>query len=298
MNKLKKYIYRGFSIICLSSTIISINYAYKHNSNIEQNEKLLYSEKTSEILTHDSKKTREISTDDYSNSEKKGTVINVETRLNVRIEPSIDSSICHTLNNGETVIIIGEKEGWYKIKYNNNIIGYVKSDYVEENNLNKDCFSVTLDVKTNVKEDQISQLSTQNLNDMSQAKTENTTQNNIKTISMEKKSSEEAKAKKINVELTAYCNDEECSGEWGGITALGTETRVGVVAAPSSISLGSKLYIPELSYYKTDSVFDVEDRGGAVKIKDDGTYIIDVWFPTHEQVENFGRVKSIAYILE
>ena len=75
----------------------------------------------------------------------------------------------------------------------------------------------------------------------------------------------------------------------GGKTALGTETRVGVVAAPSSISLGSKLYIPELSYYKADSVFDVEDRGGAVKTKEDGTYIVDVWFPTHEQVEGAVR---------
>jgi len=101
----------------------------------------------------------------------------------------------------------------------------------------------------------------------------------------------------IKVELTAYCSDEECSGKWGDQTAMGTKVRTGVVAAPSSIKLGSKLYIPELEYYKADGIFDVEDRGGAVKVKEDGTYIIDVWFPTHEQTVKFGRKKTIVYLI-
>lgn len=102
----------------------------------------------------------------------------------------------------------------------------------------------------------------------------------------------------IKVELTAYCSDEECSGSWGDQTAMGTKVRTGVVAAPSNIELGSKLYIPELEYYKSDGIFDVEDRGGAVKVKEDGTYIIDVWFPTHEETINFGRKKTTVYLME
>lgn len=102
----------------------------------------------------------------------------------------------------------------------------------------------------------------------------------------------------IKVELTAYCSDEECSGSWGNQTAMGTTVRTGVVAAPSNIKLGSKLYIPELEYYKSDGIFDVEDRGGAVKVKEDGTYIIDVWFPTHEETIKFGRKKTTVYIIE
>ena len=101
----------------------------------------------------------------------------------------------------------------------------------------------------------------------------------------------------IKVELTAYCSDEECSGSWGNQTAMGTKVRTGVVAAPSNIKLGSKLYIPELEYYKSDGIFDVEDRGGAVKVKKDGTYVIDVWFPTHEQTIEFGRKKTTAYLM-
>lgn len=110
-------------------------------------------------------------------------------------------------------------------------------------------------------------------------------------------SNNETKGTPIKVELTAYCSDEECSGSWGNMTTMGTETRVGVVAAPSNIKLGSKLYIPELEYYKADGIFNVEDRGGAVKMKEDGTYIIDVWFPTHEETVKFGRKSTTAYLM-
>ncbi|WP_238915937.1 3D domain-containing protein [Clostridium sp. YIM B02555] len=117
----------------------------------------------------------------------------------------------------------------------------------------------------------------------------------------------EAKENEINVptgfvpikaELTAYCNCAICSEQWGSQTAMQTHTRVGVVATPKEISLGSKLFIPDLKKFKEDCLFDVEDRGGAVKIKSDGTYIIDVWLPTHEQVKEFGRKKTIVYLLK
>ena len=77
-----------------------------------------------------------------------------------------------------------------------------------------------------------------------------------------------------------------------------THTRVGVVAAPKDIPLGSKIYIPELKNYKEDRIFNVEDRGGAVVVKDDGTHIIDIWLPTHEQVNEFGRKKTMVYLIE
>lgn len=102
--------------------------------------------------------------------------------------------------------------------------------------------------------------------------------------------------KSIKVELTAYSNDKRCSDNWNSQTAMGTETRVGVVAAPKNIPLGSKLYIPELKNYKEDGIFDVEDRGGAIKVKKDGTYIIDVWMPTYEEAVQFGRKTTTVYI--
>ena len=102
----------------------------------------------------------------------------------------------------------------------------------------------------------------------------------------------------IKAELTAYCNDPRCSDQWGSQTAMQTETRLGVIAAPSNIPLGSKMYIPELENYKADGMFDVEDRGGAIKIKEDGTYVIDVWVPTYEEAVKFGRKKATIYLIE
>lgn len=107
----------------------------------------------------------------------------------------------------------------------------------------------------------------------------------------------EKNIKEIPVELTGYCNCSSCSGGWGGTTALGTGTRVGVIAAPKEIALGSKIVIDELKWYKNDATFTVEDRGGAVVKKSNGAYVIDVWFPSHEQAINFGRVKTVAKIM-
>ena len=101
----------------------------------------------------------------------------------------------------------------------------------------------------------------------------------------------------INVELTGYCNCSSCSGGWSHQAAMGTSTRVGVIAAPTSIPLGSKIYIPELGWYKEDATFSVEDRGGAV-VERNGVYVIDVYFPSHEQAINFGRVKTQATIID
>ena len=106
-----------------------------------------------------------------------------------------------------------------------------------------------------------------------------------------------SKGTPIKAELTAYCDDPRCSDQWGSKTAMQTRTRMGVIAAPKNIPLGSKMYIPELTNYKSDGMFDVEDRGGAIKIKNDGTYVIDVWVPTYEEAQKFGRKKTTIYLV-
>lgn len=102
----------------------------------------------------------------------------------------------------------------------------------------------------------------------------------------------------IKAELTAYSDDPRSSGQWGSQTAMQTRTRLGVIAAPKNIPLGSKIYIPELQNYKEDGMFDVEDRGGAIKVKKDGTYVIDVWVPTHGEAVKFGRKYTTIYLIE
>jgi len=101
----------------------------------------------------------------------------------------------------------------------------------------------------------------------------------------------------IKAELTAYCNCKICSEAWGAQTAMQTHTRVGIIAVPKEIPLGSKIYIPDLKSYNEDGIFNAEDRGGAVVRKKDGTYIIDIWLPTHEQVKEFGRKKTVVYLI-
>lgn len=117
---------------------------------------------------------------------------------------------------------------------------------------------------------------------------------NKSTKSQEK---EKSKGTPIKAELTAYCDDPRCSDQWGSKTAMQTRTRMGVIAAPKNVPLGSKMYIPELTNYKADGMFDVEDRGGAIKIKNDGTYVIDVWVPSYEEAVRFGRKKTTIYLV-
>lgn len=120
----------------------------------------------------------------------------------------------------------------------------------------------------------------------------------IENASIKSQENQKSVGTPIKAELTAYSNDPKCSGEWGSQTAMQTETRIGVIAAPSKIPLGSKIYIPELKDYKADGMFDVEDRGGAIKIKRDGTYVIDVWVPTYEEAVKFGRKYTTIYLIQ
>ncbi|WP_244835421.1 3D domain-containing protein [Clostridium sp. BJN0001] len=103
---------------------------------------------------------------------------------------------------------------------------------------------------------------------------------------------------KLDCELTAYCGCYECSKNFGITTALETEAKIGIVAAPVDIPLGTMLYIPSLKYLKEDGIFYIEDRGEAVTIKNNDVHIIDVYLPKHEDTIEFGRKKSDAYIIK
>ena len=192
---------------------------------------------------------------------KHGQVVSVDSNLCIRAEADVFSEVSYVLYEGMTFDILDKKNEWYYIQYGD-INGYVNEDYVEE------------------------------YDDVPPNKTYEEREQSIMEEILNKTE------RPISVELTAYCNCVICSESWGSKTAMQTHTRKGVVAAPQEIPLGSRLFIPELESYKEDCIFDVEDRGGAVKVKDDGTYIIDVWLPDHKQVKEFGRRKSIVYILQ
>lgn len=78
--------------------------------------------------------------------------------------------------------------------------------------------------------------------------------------------------------LTAYCPCRECSEHWGTQTSTGkvaTEGRT-IAVDPEVIPYGSKVKINGETYI-------AEDCGSAIKGKE-----IDIYFNTHEEVDNFG----------
>lgn len=59
-----------------------------------------------------------------------GRIINAQKGLNIRSGPGKDYGVVASAQNGSTVTILGEENGFYKINYSGDKIGYVSKDYV------------------------------------------------------------------------------------------------------------------------------------------------------------------------
>lgn len=94
--------------------------------------------------------------------------------------------------------------------------------------------------------------------------------------------------KYISVELTGYCSCKYCSSGTG-VTASGVQASQGTIATPKVIPMGTSIII-------NGEPYRAEDRGGSIIVNGKGTYIFDVWFPSHKQALDFGRVKARMYI--
>ncbi len=101
-----------------------------------------------------------------------------------------------------------------------------------------------------------------------------------------KSSGEVSRGTSRTYEVTAYCSCALCCGKSNGITASGTQAHWGTVAA--SLPFGTKLRIEGF-----DTVFTVEDRGGAI-----GSGRVDIWFPTHAEALAFGRRELVVEVLK
>lgn len=228
---------------------------------------------TSNEITREAKE--ELETSEKETTLKYGQVVGVgDSNLRIRKEPSLEAEVEYGLFNGITFDILDKVGDWYKINHFGTI-GYVHKDYVVEFD-EVPPYEIYKAVEETVS-------STRAIEAIPVEETEEVF---------------EPHGRAITVELTAYCNCHYCTGSGQGITAMGTTTRVGVIAVPQSISLGSRLYIPGLTHYKSDGIFHAEDRGGAIQMKADGTYIVDLWMPTHEQALQFGRQTMTAYIMD
>ena len=50
--------------------------------------------------------------------------------VNVRVNASMESNVLGTLNDGDTVVVVGCNDGWLKIEYNDSV-GYINEDFVQ-----------------------------------------------------------------------------------------------------------------------------------------------------------------------
>ena len=87
--------------------------------------------------------------------------------------------------------------------------------------------------------------------------------------------------------VTAYCPCENCSEGFGRMTATGTTATAGrtIAVDPSVIPYGTEVIIDGQAYI-------AEDCGGAINGTD-----IDIFFDTHEEVENFGK-QNLKVVIE
>lgn len=105
----------------------------------------------------------------------------------------------------------------------------------------------------------------------------------------------------INVEISFYTSLIEENTSLGGIDAQGNPLTWGTIAVPRSVALGTKF---EIEGYE-GTTFVARDRGSVkhIRIKEDGTYRIDMFIPRKkgennnqywQRVNAYGKIKRKA----
>lgn len=115
------------------------------------------------------------------------------------------------------------------------------------------------------------------------------------------KTEEEKKYVEIDVEISFYTSLQEENSPHGGIDAQGNQLVWSTIAVPRSVSLGTKF---EIEGYE-GTTFVARDRGSVkhIRIKEDGTYRIDMFIPRKSgetdreywlRTNNYGKIKRTA----
>lgn len=113
---------------------------------------------------------------------------------------------------------------------------------------------------------------------------------------------EEKNYKEVTVEISFYTDLTEENSSLGGIDAQGNPLVWGTIAVPREVPLGTKF---EIEGY--DNIFVARDRGSInhIRIKEDGTYRIDLFVPRKsgennksywKRVNNYGKITRKAKI--
>ena len=94
--------------------------------------------------------------------------------------------------------------------------------------------------------------------------------------------------KQLRVTTTAYNSLPAQTDATPNITAFGTQTRFGIVAA-NFLPRGTRIQIPD---YYGDQIFVVEDR-----MHPRNHHVIDIWMPTYHEAIQWGRRTVTVNIL-
>lgn len=90
-------------------------------------------------------------------------------------------------------------------------------------------------------------------------------------------------ADNVIIIATAYTSAAEENGGYAGMNAIGGTLGPGCIAAPKDIAFHTKIRISGLG------VFNVEDRGGAIKRLSDDIIRVDVWMNSYSEAMRFGK---------
>ena len=103
--------------------------------------------------------------------------------------------------------------------------------------------------------------------------------------------------KEYPCEYTAYYPDSSAM-EGGYVDAQGNKLvpKNLTCAAPPEIKFGTKIQVKGTGTSRDNLVYKVTDRGGAIKIKPDGTYRIDLLMSNRTEANNFGRRKGTIVV--
>ena len=105
--------------------------------------------------------------------------------------------------------------------------------------------------------------------------------------------------KEVNVRVSFYTSLASENGGYAGMNAINGRLSLGSISAPKSIPFGSIISIPEMQNLLGITEFTVDDRGGAIYVRDDGVYKLDVYVPQRQgESDNdyFNRVNNMGIV--
>ncbi|MEG0856237.1 MAG: SH3 domain-containing protein [Terrisporobacter sp.] len=214
-----------------------------------------------------------------------GTV-NVST-LNVRSGASTSYKIVGKVTKGDKVEILSSSDGWYKIEYSGDKIGWSSRDYISKTSTYGTVNATTLNVRSGASTsyeiigkikngNKVEILSSSNGWHKIKYSGDTTGWVHVDYIELSSDSSDSSNSS-LNVGKTLKVKSYAYTGD--GITATGTVPKYGTIAVdPNVIPYGTKVYIKEL-----DKVFTAEDTGGAIKGN-----TIDIFMPTEANCNAWG----------